>query len=136
MSYAIPLFKVEAAILTGIKCVYLGNRQGNTVGDFIIGFLPVSLKGCYCGKENPRFCYGNLKLPIIDRGSSATKTSLAVANTLTEHGKGFYEIFIDTNDLKTIHPFGKDVFQKNLGISNKLHRNLVFIGRNGHEIRT
>jgi hypothetical protein len=26
------------------------------------------------------------------------------------------------------------VFQKNLGNSNKLYRNLVIIGRNGHEI--
>ena len=53
---------------------------------------------------------------------------------LEKYSKDFYEIFIDTNELKTIHPFGKDVFQKNLGNSNKLYRNLVFIGRNGHEI--
>ena len=72
----------------------------------------------------------HLKLAGDFDGSSAYE----LINTLTEHGKGFYEIFIDTNDLKTIHPFGKNVFQKNLGSSNKLYRNLVFIGRNGHEI--
>ena len=72
----------------------------------------------------------HLKLTGDFDGSSAYE----LINTLTEHGKGFYEIFIDTNDLKTIHPFGKDVFQKNLGSSNKLYRNLVFIGKNGHEI--
>jgi len=74
----------------------------------------------------------HLKLAGDFDGSSAYE----LINTLTELGKGFYEIFIDTNDLKTIHPFGKDVFQKNLGSSNKLYRNLVFIGRNGHEIGT
>ena len=74
----------------------------------------------------------HLKLAGDFDGSSAYE----FINTLTEHGKGFYEIFIDTNDLKTIHPFGKDVFQKNLSYSNKIDRNLVFIGRNGHEIGT
>ena len=74
----------------------------------------------------------HLKLAGDFDGSSAYE----LINTLTEHGKGFYEIFIDTSELKTIHPFGKDVFQKNLSNSNKLFRNLVFIGRNRHEIRT
>ena len=74
----------------------------------------------------------HLKLTGDFDGSSAYE----LINTLTEHGKGFYEIFIDTNDLKTIHPIGKDVFQKNLGRSNTLYRNLVFIGKNGHEVGT
>jgi len=72
----------------------------------------------------------HLKLAGDFDGSSAYE----LINTLTEHGKGFYEIFIDINDLKLIHPFGRDVFQKNLRSSSKLYRNLVFIGRNGHEI--
>ena len=74
----------------------------------------------------------HLKLAGDFDGSSAYE----LINTLTEHGKGFYEIFIDINDLKSIHPFGRDVFQKNLRSSNKLYRNLVFIGKNGHELRT
>ena len=72
----------------------------------------------------------HLKLSGDFDGSSAYE----LINTLTEHGKGYYEIFVDTDDLKTIHPFGKDVFQKNLRRTNKLYRNLVFIGRSGHEI--
>ena len=72
----------------------------------------------------------HLKLTGDFDGSSAYE----LINIITEHGKGFYEIFIDTNELKAIHPFGKDVFQKSLGNSNKLFRNLVFIGKNGHEI--
>jgi anti-anti-sigma regulatory factor len=72
----------------------------------------------------------HLKLAGDFDGSSAYE----LINTLTENAKGLYEIFIDTNDLKTIHPFGKDVFQKNLRSTNKLYKNLVFLGKNGHEI--
>jgi hypothetical protein len=72
----------------------------------------------------------HLKLAGDFDGSSAYE----LINTLIEHGKGFYEIFIDINELKSIHPFGRDVFQKNLRGLNKLYRNLVFIGKNGHEI--
>ena len=55
-------------------------------------------------------------------------------NTLTELGKGFYEIFIDTNDLKNIHPYGREVFQKRLGsLKNQFH-GIAFVERNGHEI--
>ena len=72
----------------------------------------------------------HLKLAGDFDGNSAYE----LINTLTEHGNGFYEIFIDTNELTTIHPFGKDVFQKNLRSSNKIYRNLIFLGKNGHEI--
>jgi len=74
----------------------------------------------------------HLKLAGDFDGTSAYE----LINTLAEHGKGFYEIFIDVNEIKSIHPFGRDVFQKNLRSSNKLYRNLVFIGKNGHEIGT
>jgi anti-anti-sigma regulatory factor len=72
----------------------------------------------------------HLKLAGDFDGSSAYE----LINTIAEHGKGSYEIFIDTNELRIIHPFGKDVFQKNLRSANKIHRNLVFLGKNGHEI--
>jgi hypothetical protein len=53
----------------------------------------------------------HLKLAGDFDGSSAYE----LIRTLTEHGKGFYEIFIDTNDLKSIHPYGREVFQKRFG---------------------
>jgi len=74
----------------------------------------------------------HLKLAGDFDGTSAYE----LINTLAEHGNSFYEIFIDVNELKSIHPFGRDVLQKNLRSSNKLYRNLVFIGKNGHEIGT
>jgi hypothetical protein len=57
-------------------------------------------------------------------------------NPLRDHGAEFFQIFIDTNNLKTIHPFGRAVFQKNLSILNKKLSDLIFIGENGHQIST
>jgi len=55
-------------------------------------------------------------------------------NALLDRGIGFYQIFIDTDDLNAIHQFGRDVLQKKLGRSNKRFSKLVFIGKNEHEI--
>ena len=55
-------------------------------------------------------------------------------NALIEHGTGFWDIFIDTNSLKTVHPFGKDVFQKNLSSIKKQLKNLIIVGINKHKI--
>lgn len=43
-------------------------------------------------------------------GSSANE----LFNILKEYGNAFRDIYIDTNELKMIHSFGRDVFQKNL----------------------
>ena len=54
-------------------------------------------------------------------------------NTLTKNGNGSRDIFIDTNDLKTIHPFGRDVFQKNLSSIKKQLNNLIIVGANKYK---
>ena len=72
----------------------------------------------------------HLKLTGDFDGSSAHE----LFNTLIKHGTGFYRIFIETNDLNTIHPFGRDVFQKKLGSFDKQFGNLIFIGENLHNI--
>ena len=72
----------------------------------------------------------HLKLDGNFDGNSAYE----LINTLTEYGKGLGQIFIDTNDLKTIHPFGRDVFKKNLGRFSNGLGSLIFIGQNGHNI--
>ena len=74
----------------------------------------------------------HLKLNGDFDGNSAHE----LINMLIEAGTGFWEIFIDTNGLKTIHPFGRAVFQKNFSILNKKLSNLIFIGENGHKIST
>ena len=71
-----------------------------------------------------------LKLDGDFDGNSAHE----LINTLIEHSAGLWDIFIDTNNLKTIDPFGIDVFQKNLnGIKREL-KNLIFVGANNHKI--
>ena len=55
-------------------------------------------------------------------------SALELISALTEYGGSLCHIFIDTNDLSNIYPFGKDVFQNNLG--SLLSNNLTFIGKN------
>ena len=55
-------------------------------------------------------------------------------NAILDRGIGFYQIFIDTDDLNNIHQFGRDVLQKKIGRSHKQFSKLVFIGKNEHEI--
>jgi anti-anti-sigma regulatory factor len=72
----------------------------------------------------------HLKLDGDFDGSSAHE----LLNTLKKYGDGFYQIFIDTSDLKAIHPFGKEVLQKKLGAFKNQSHDIIFIGRNLHEI--
>ncbi len=72
----------------------------------------------------------HLKLDGDFDGSSAHE----LINTLIEYGTDFYQIFINTNDLKSIHPFGREIFQKNFRRFNKKSTNLIFIGENGNII--
>jgi anti-anti-sigma regulatory factor len=72
----------------------------------------------------------HLKLTGDFDGTSAYE----LINVLTVQGRNVYNIVIDTNDLKLIHPFGIEVFQKNLGLSRIPFQNLVFLGDNGNKI--
>jgi anti-anti-sigma regulatory factor len=71
----------------------------------------------------------HLKLDGDFDGNSAHE----LLNTLKKHGDGFYQIFIDTEDLKTVHAFGREVFQKNFGALKQLS-NLIFIGEIGRQL--
>ena len=65
-----------------------------------------------------------LKLTGDFDGNSAYE----LINTLTKHSVGFWNIFIDTNNLKTIYPFGRDVFRRNLKRIKKQIKNIIIIG--------
>ena len=67
----------------------------------------------------------HLKLNGDFDGTSAYE----LINAIKDNGTNFYQIFIDTNDLRTIYGFGRNVLQKNFGDLNKLC-NLIFIGEN------
>ena len=60
-------------------------------------------------------------------GSSAYE----LINTLKKNGKDFIQIFIDTNDLNTLYPFGLDVFQNNNALAKK-YSSFIFIGKHKH----
>jgi hypothetical protein len=72
----------------------------------------------------------HLKLVGDFDGTSAYE----LLDTLKKYGSIFYQIFIDTDDLKTIHPFGREVFQKKLGTFKQKLNNFIFIGENRHRI--
>jgi len=57
-------------------------------------------------------------------------------NALKKLSSDHFEVFIDTSNLDTIHPFGLDVFQKQLNRLTKNKRNLIFIGRHRHSFAT
>jgi len=71
---------------------------------------------------------------LILEGDFDGSSAYELLETLKKYGNGFYQIYIDTNDLKTIYPFGREVFQKKLGIFKQKLNNLVFLGENGHKI--
>ncbi len=52
-------------------------------------------------------------------------------NTLIKNGKDFIQIFIDTNDLDELYPFGIDVFQNNNALAKKCSH-FKFIGKYKH----
>ena len=70
----------------------------------------------------------HLKLSGDFDGSSAYE----LINKIPDYGKGLIEIFINTNDLKSIHPYGIEVFQKKFGALKKQFYGINFVGRNGH----
>ena len=74
----------------------------------------------------------NLHLKL--HGDFDVNSAQELTNTLLTHGAGYWDIFIDTNDLETIHPFGRDTLQMNLRNFKKQLNNLFFIGANKYKI--
>ena len=66
-------------------------------------------------------------------GDFDVNSAKELTNTLLMHGAGYWDIFIDTNNLKKIHPFGRDVFQKNLSSIKKQLKNLIIVGANKYK---
>ena len=64
----------------------------------------------------------------FDRGSAHE-----LINKLTNNGNGSWDIFIDTKNLKTIHPFDTVVLQKIFSsIINQL-KNIMIVGTNKYK---
>jgi hypothetical protein len=63
-------------------------------------------------------------------GTSAYELILA----LKSFGPDVDQVFINTNGLKSVHPFGQVVLFRNLSSLNHRCRNLVFIGDHGRRL--
>ncbi|MFO7713260.1 hypothetical protein [Desulfosarcina sp.] len=63
-------------------------------------------------------------------GSSAHE----LINTLKSCGPDVVQVFINTNGLKSIHPFGQIVLHRNLSDVYGRYGSLVFIGDHGRQL--
>ena len=75
---------------------------------------------------------GNLHLKLY--GDFDVNSAQELTNTILTHGVGYWDIFIDTNDLETIHHFGRVAFKMNISKFKGKLNNLFFIGEHKHEI--
>ena len=57
-----------------------------------------------------------------------------LTNTLIENSTVFSDIYLETNELKTVCSFDRDIFQKNLDSVKKQVKNLIIIGLNKYKI--
>jgi anti-anti-sigma regulatory factor len=55
-------------------------------------------------------------------------------NMLKSYGSEVNQVFINTNGLTSVHPFGQVVIYRNLSILQSSRRNLVFIGNHRRRI--
>jgi len=63
-------------------------------------------------------------------GSSAHQ----LLNALKTHWAGASRVLIDTNCLRKIEPFGRDIFQNSPDLRKAKHLTLVFAGENAHQL--
>lgn len=63
-------------------------------------------------------------------GDFDASSAWELINFLEHFRNGSNEIFIDTNNLDTIHPFGLDVFIKNLKALDININNIIITGKN------
>ena len=75
--------------------------------------------------KNKQRCCFHLELTGEFDGSSA----LAFINVLKKNSKAFKKIIVQTDRLKSVHPFGRDVFLSNLSGLNGIRNQLVFTGK-------
>ena len=64
-------------------------------------------------------------------GSSAYE----LINVLTNYKNYRNQIFIDTNNINSIHPFGKEVFKRNLGAFDLNINKIIITGKHRFSLR-
>jgi anti-anti-sigma regulatory factor len=74
----------------------------------------------------------NLHLRLV--GDFDGTSAHQLLNTLKVNSRGASNVFIHTNCLKRIHPFGSNVFRRNLDQINKDNLRLVFTGEHSQQL--
>ena len=70
------------------------------------------------------------------RGEFDGSAACELINKIEGDGSGASKILVDTTGLRSIHPFGKTVFQNRIGpLSRKLF-SLAFIGKYKHQFES
>lgn len=55
-------------------------------------------------------------------------------NKIAENGSGAAQIIVDTTKLRSVHPFGKTVFQRKLSVAPAKSIGLTFTGKYKHKL--
>lgn len=55
-------------------------------------------------------------------------------NQIAENGSGASHIIVDTTKLRSVHPFGRTVFQRKLSVASAKSIGLAFTGRYKHKL--
>lgn len=76
----------------------------------------------------------NHSLHLRLEGDFDGASAFAVIRLIGKSGLAADTIFVHTEGLREIHPFGREVFVRNLTSCGKTHLQLVFTGRKGSQI--
>ena len=74
----------------------------------------------------------NLHLKLV--GDFDGSSALELINVLKKNWNGAYRVFIHTENLKDIYPFGRHTFQQNLSDLSGHHSRILFAGDNAGQI--
>ena len=74
----------------------------------------------------------NLHLKLM--GDFDGTSAFELLNVLKKNSSGIHQVFIHTSRLKNIYPFGRDIFQKNLGDLNFRCKRILFTGDHARQI--
>jgi hypothetical protein len=74
-------------------------------------------------------------LHLILYGDFDGDSAYQLINALKHGGNDVFNVFIDTNDLKQVYPFGISVFEKKARALFNDHNKLIFIGKNKNSFR-
>jgi hypothetical protein len=73
-------------------------------------------------------------LRIILKGDFDGSSAWELLNNIADDRGSIRRIFINTNGLKEVHPFGKAIFEKQISSVKKSYTALVFIGKHAKTI--